>query len=111
MKRSDALTPNEDLPPDSAKIIRSFIEDYHEKLEEEFLFPRFNEAELVDLVGVLFHQHQAGRALTDITMQFATNQTLKNADERRTLAAALSACTIRTRRGKIRCFCQLFGKL
>ena len=84
IRRIDA---NEDLPPDavmdSAKIIRSFIEDYHEKLEEEFLFPRFNEAELVDLVGVLFHQHQAGRKLTDITMQFATNQALKNAEERR----------------------------
>src|SRR6266480_3119988 len=36
---------NEDLPPetvmDSAKIIRNFIENYHEKLEEDFLFPEF----------------------------------------------------------------------
>jgi hypothetical protein len=39
------LEANEDLPPDAiadaAKIIRNFIEDYHEKLEENFLFPRF----------------------------------------------------------------------
>jgi hypothetical protein len=28
----------------SAKIIRSFIEDYHEKLEEDFLFPRLEKA-------------------------------------------------------------------
>src|SRR5689334_2202880 len=46
-----------DLPPeavaDSAKIIRSFIEDYHEKLEEDHLFPRFRKAgKLVDLVDV-----------------------------------------------------------
>src|SRR6266705_3478619 len=42
------IETNEDLPPDtvanSAGIIRSFIEDYHEKLEEDFLFPRFEKA-------------------------------------------------------------------
>ncbi|MFZ1988785.1 MAG: hemerythrin domain-containing protein, partial [Alphaproteobacteria bacterium] len=49
------LEANEDSPPealkDAAGIIRSFIEDYHEKLEENYLFPRFRKAErLVDLV-------------------------------------------------------------
>jgi hemerythrin-like domain-containing protein len=42
IRRIDA---NGDLPPesvaDAAKIIRNFMEDYHEKLEENFLFPRF----------------------------------------------------------------------
>src|SRR5438034_723182 len=42
------IEANEDLPPetvmDSAKIIRNFIEDYHEELEEDFLFPRFKKA-------------------------------------------------------------------
>ena len=37
------IDSNQDLPPesilDSAKIIRNFIEDYHEKLEEDYLFP------------------------------------------------------------------------
>jgi len=38
----------------AAGIIRRFIEDYHEKLEEENLFPRFEKAgKLVDLVAVL----------------------------------------------------------
>lgn len=83
-----------DLPPeaiaDSAKIIRNFIEDYHEKLEEDFLFPRFKKAgKLVDLVDVLSRQHQAGRKVTDITMQLATNQALKNADDRRRLVDSL----------------------
>src|SRR6266699_2679497 len=46
----------EDLPPeplaDSAKIIRDFVEDYHEKLEEDFLFPRFKKAnKLIELVN------------------------------------------------------------
>ena len=55
MRRIDA---KQDLPPDavrdSAQIIRSFIEDYHEKLEEDFLFPRFEKARrLADLTSVL----------------------------------------------------------
>jgi hypothetical protein len=34
----------------SARIIRRFIEDYHEKLEEDYLFPRFEKAgKLADL--------------------------------------------------------------
>lgn len=83
-----------DLPPEpiqeSAKIIRSFIEDYHEKLEEDFLFPRFKKAnKLVDLVDVLVQQHQAGRRVTDITLQFATNKALKNPEDRRKLADSM----------------------
>src|SRR5438045_4580877 len=39
---------------DAAKMVRAFVEDYHEKLEEDFLFPRFRKAnKLVDLVEVL----------------------------------------------------------
>ena len=50
----------------AADITRRFIEDYHEKLEEEFVFPRFEKAStLVDLVGTLRVQHQRGRLLTD----------------------------------------------
>jgi len=30
--------------PDAAAIIRTFIEDYHEKQEENYLFPRFKKA-------------------------------------------------------------------
>jgi hypothetical protein len=56
------MDTNEDLPPEplmeSAKIIRAFVEDYHEKLEENYLFPRFKRAgKLVDLVDVLLRQH------------------------------------------------------
>jgi hemerythrin-like domain-containing protein len=91
IRRIDA---NEDLAPepllDSAKVIREFVEDYHEKLEENFLFPRFKKAnKLVDLVDVLLQQHQAGRRLTDITMRLATNQALKNADDRLKLTNSL----------------------
>jgi hemerythrin-like domain-containing protein len=50
----------------AAGIIRRFVEDYHEKLEEEFVFPRLQTARReVDLVAVLRRQHQRGRELTD----------------------------------------------
>src|SRR5207245_1475312 len=48
-----------------AGIVRRFIEEYHEKLEEDHLFPRFEKAgALVDLVAVLRAQHEAGRRVT-----------------------------------------------
>lgn len=88
------IETKEDLPPetvmDSARIIRNFIEDYHEKLEEDFLFPRFRKAgKLIELVDVLLAQHQGGRRLTEVTLQFATSQGLKNADDRRQLTDSL----------------------
>jgi hemerythrin-like domain-containing protein len=55
-----------------AGIIRHVIEDYHEKLEENFLFPRFEQAgKLTELTAVLRQQHQVGRALTDQILALA----------------------------------------
>jgi hemerythrin-like domain-containing protein len=49
----------------AADIVRHFVEEYHEKLEEDFLFPRFRKAgKLVNLVDTLETQHKAGRQLT-----------------------------------------------
>jgi hypothetical protein len=46
----------------AADIVRHFVEDYHEKLEEDFLFPRFRKVgKLVNLVDTLLAQHKAGR--------------------------------------------------
>ena len=63
------LDAKQDVKPEfvtsAASIIRSFVEDYHEKQEEQFLFPRFEKAGvLTDLVPVLKAQHEAGRKLT-----------------------------------------------
>jgi len=85
---------NHELPPgaitDGATIIRKFIEDYHEKLEENHLFPRFRKAgKLTELVEVLLAQHQAGRCLTDRIV--ATAAALKTNDDRNRLAADLEA--------------------
>jgi hemerythrin-like domain-containing protein len=77
------IDTNQDLAPgavrDAATIIRTFIEDYHEKLEEDYLFPRFEKAgRLTDLTNVLRAQHQAGRRLTEQITQSATRQGLKD---------------------------------
>ena len=80
-----------DFPPDvvasSAKLIRTFVEDYH---EEDYLFPRFRKAgKLVDLVDVLNRQHQKGRLLTDRMLQLATPAALKDPGQRANLRTAL----------------------
>jgi hemerythrin-like domain-containing protein len=50
----------------SAALIRSFIEDYHEHLEEQYVFPALEQArKLADITAVLRDQHQHGRVLTD----------------------------------------------
>jgi tRNA A22 N-methylase len=50
----------------TADLIRRFVEDYHEKLEEDFVFPPAERvSELYETVKVLRIQHQAGRNLTD----------------------------------------------
>lgn len=81
------LDNKRDFPPgvvmSSAKLIRSFVEDYHEKLEEDYLFPRFKKADkLVDLTKVLLQQHQKGRILTDRTMLLANAAALKDTAKR-----------------------------
>jgi hemerythrin-like domain-containing protein len=49
----------------AAKLVQGFVEDYHEKNEEQFLFPRFEQKEIFpELVSTLRAQHQEGRRLT-----------------------------------------------
>jgi len=75
---------------DAAEIIRHFIEDYHEKLEEYYLFPRFRKAGIMmDLVTILHQQHETGRRLTADTISLLTNQKLKNQEDRKKLIDCL----------------------
>ncbi len=88
------LDEKRDMSPevlaDAAGIIRTFIENYHEKNEENYLFPRFEKAgKLVDLVKVLRVQHQAGRRLTGTIERLSTPAGFHNAGDRRTLTATI----------------------
>jgi hemerythrin-like domain-containing protein len=63
--QTDEQDPSQALNA-SAGIIRSFIEDYHEHLEEQYVFPKLEQAgRLTDITSVLRTQHQRGRLLTD----------------------------------------------
>jgi hemerythrin-like domain-containing protein len=74
----------------AAGLVRSFIEDYHESLEENYLFPRFEKAgKLTDLVHTLRAQHHAGRRLTDDVLRLAVDRTLVEAAQREALATVL----------------------
>jgi len=53
------------LLAEAAGIVRTFVEDYHERNEEQYLFPRLEAAQVeLVLVGVLRRQHERGRELT-----------------------------------------------
>jgi hemerythrin-like domain-containing protein len=91
IRRIDA---KQDVSPDAVRngagIIRTFIEDYHEKLEEDYLFPRFEKARrLTELTQVLRAQHQAGRRVTEQITRLATAQTLKDPRAAATLRDAM----------------------
>jgi hemerythrin-like domain-containing protein len=90
------LESNQELKPElltqAAGIIRHFIEDYHEKQEEEDIFPRLEKAgKLTELVATLRAQHQAGRGVTEQILGLANLRAMKRAGDRQKLIAALRA--------------------
>jgi hemerythrin-like domain-containing protein len=79
----------------SAEIIRDFIENYHEKSEEEAVFPRFKKAgKMVPLVDTLLAQHQAGRRVTQSILQFASGSRKDGEDRHRLVASIQSFITM-----------------
>ena len=76
----------------AAGIIRRFVEEYHEKLEEDYLFPRFRKAKKhVDLVDTLLSQHQVGRRVTAQIEQLAVAAALRDDAKKRQLGDSLRA--------------------
>jgi hemerythrin-like domain-containing protein len=68
----------------AAGIIRTFVEDYHERQEEQYLFPRFQKAnQLTDLIKVLLQQHQAGRKITEQITQLTKSQTVSETENQK----------------------------
>jgi hemerythrin-like domain-containing protein len=85
----------EDIDPavfsQAAETMRDFIHDYHEKSEEEHVFPRFKKAgRMVELVEVLLVQHTAGRKLTERVLQSA-EASRGNKEQRTALTDAMQA--------------------
>lgn len=90
---SEGKNFNIDFLIDTVKLIKSFIQDYHEHLEEECIFPAFEKAKKkVDLVKTLKEQHAAGRWLSDTILTQARTG-LKTPDSRTILIKSLNLFT------------------
>lgn len=75
-----------------AGIIRNFIEDYHEHLEEQYVFPKLEQAgKLTDITTVLRTQHQRGRVLTDRVLAATTGAGALDQPARQTLVQNMLA--------------------
>lgn len=93
------LMNNESFPIEAitngAHIIRTFVEDYHEKQEENYLFPRFKKAnQLTDLIDTLYQQHQAGRRVTDEIMQLTSHSNRTDAETQKLIQLLLAFNTM-----------------
>ena len=72
-----------------AMLVRKFVEEYHEKLEENFIFPEFEKKKmLVDLVKTLRAQHEAGRKVTEVILRNSTGDRFGKDDARKELVHA-----------------------
>lgn len=81
-------------PPDvlfnTATLVRQFIEDYHEPLEERYIFPKFEKAGVqTGLIKVLQEQHQVGRKLTDDILHRATVAGMQDPNNRKQLLVSM----------------------
>ncbi len=62
----------------AATLMKKFIEEYHEKNEEEYIFPLFEKRKLKSsLVRTLRIQHKRGRAVTSKILALATPSLMK----------------------------------
>jgi hemerythrin-like domain-containing protein len=92
------LGQGEDMDPAmftaASTLMRDFVHDYHEKGEEEEIFPRFKKAgRMINLVDTLVVQHGAGRKLTDRILQIAPT-TRDSKDQRKIMTDAMQATIV-----------------
>ncbi|WP_373056682.1 hemerythrin domain-containing protein [Zunongwangia sp. H14] len=90
------MTASEEFNPNyinqTATIIRNFVEDYHEKLEEDYLFPRLEKAnKLTGLTSTLRKQHKAGRGVTEQLLSLTNNGRALKGDDSKKIVDLLKA--------------------
>jgi hemerythrin-like domain-containing protein len=79
----------------AAGIIKTFIEEYHEKQEEQSIFPRFKKAnQMTDLVNTLLQQHAAGRGVTAKIIHLTSNQSLSDVENLQLLTSLTQFTTM-----------------
>jgi hemerythrin-like domain-containing protein len=109
------FSSNDDFDPalvvQSAEIVRDFINNYHEKSEEDHVFPRFKKAgKMGDLVDTLLRQHEAGRNVTQTIIRLAPSSR-SNADDRKQLVGSMQSFITMYRPHAAREDTDLFPKL
>ena len=76
----------------AAVLVRRVMEDYHQKLEERYVFPVMeSHHRLTGLTRTLRDQHQAGRALTDTILLNAGDRQFPQSRARAQVATACEA--------------------
>ena len=91
------LGGGEDIEPKifglAAETMRDFVHGYHEKQEDELVFPRFKKAgRMVELVDVMMAQHGSGRKLTTTILELAPKSGTKA--ERQSMIDAMQASIV-----------------
>jgi hemerythrin-like domain-containing protein len=72
----------------TAQMIRHFVEEYHEKNEEKYIFPVFERSgKWVSLVETLKKQHKAGRQVTANILRLSQSQLFNDAANRERLVS------------------------
>jgi hemerythrin-like domain-containing protein len=72
----------------TADLVRRFVEEYHERNEETYIFPVFQKAgKHTDLVGTLLTQHRAGRAVTREILRLSAPDAFRDAENAAKVAA------------------------
>ena len=87
------LQAKEDIAPQvfqqTANLVKRFVEEYHEKNEEKYIFPVFQKAgKMTDLVDTLLAQHRAGREVTAQIIRFSAPDSFRQAENRQKAVAA-----------------------
>jgi hemerythrin-like domain-containing protein len=87
------LRSKEEVAPEAfsrpAALVRRFVEDYHERNEELFIFPEFEKRKtLVELGAILRAQHNGGRALTATIAHRSSGAEYRKTESRELLAFA-----------------------
>ncbi len=84
------MNEGRNFPPEvlisAADMVRRFVENYHNNMEQGYLFPHFEKAnKLVKLVRVLAQQHQVGRFLTGYIMNNVAPATFEDPEKKKLL--------------------------
>jgi hemerythrin-like domain-containing protein len=90
------LRGNREVSPEvfahTAGLVKKFVEEYHEKNEEDFIFPVFvKHGKLVDLVTTLKTQHKAGRKVTAQILALSKPDAFRSKENQAKLIQAIEA--------------------